>query len=377
MEWTITELDAAYVRQTWLPELVRTHFNPGKEIFNEVTVKTDTLPPTVIFSTDDGDVPAKSSVVSVPLNSKTLAGLDDPDAEQDQFWTLYAWPRDGEFTATVSAARAHDFALACVLDGCLLIGGLLIIHYARRARRLGEARMQFVAAVSHELRTPLTVLIAAGQSLQRGIVHDPKRLDTYANLIVDHSKQLSDMVEQVLAFAGVKRNDSTLVRKPIAVPQVILQAITACALDARAADCEVQTNIEANLPPVLGDTLALQRVFQNLLTNAAKHGGSGKWIGVCARHVNGSALGYVEVEVADRGEGIPPREQPHVFEPFFRGSRARAQQTRGSGIGLSVVQEIIRVHGGSVRVESHASGETSFTVVLPAASRAAAQLETA
>ena len=107
-------------------------------------------------------------------------------------------------------------------------------------------------------------------------------------------------------------------------------------------------------------------MFQNLVTNAAKHGGRGKWIGIRTRHVKGAAPGRVEVEVSDHGEGIPPHERSQVFEPFFRGSRARDQQTRGSGIGLSVVQEIVKVHRGSVRVESHTGQTTSFTVSLPA-----------
>ncbi len=369
LEWVVMELDAGYLRQTWLPELARRHLNPGKETLNEILVKTTERPPGIVFSTGSAEVRTQQNLVTLFFNSKPFAGNDDPDEEVDQFWTLNTWPRSGEFAAAVSTARAHDFALACVLDGCLLIGGLLIIYYARRARRLSDARMQFVAAVSHELRTPLTVIIAAAQNLNRGIVRDPERVERYSNLILDHSKQLADMVEQVLAFAGAKRHSSKLARVPVEVAQLIRQAITACALDTQATGCEVQTNIEAELPPVLGDARALQRVFQNLLANAAKHGGKGKWIGVSTRYINGTAPGCVEIEVADHGEGIPAREQTHVFEPFFRGSRAQAQQTRGSGIGLSVVQEIVQVHGGSVRVESVVGRGTTFTVSLPAAVR--------
>ena len=369
-EWIITELDPDYLRQTWLPELTQAYFNPGREIVDDVVVRTQTSPPETLFTTGSAEIPVGSEPAVLGFNANLLPGPMDGDnlAGGDTPWTLYAWPRSGELTAAVSTARARDFTLAYVLDAFLLIGGLLIIHYARRARRLGDARMQFVAAVSHELRTPLTVIHTAGQNLGRGIVHDPKRLEKYAAVIVKHSARLADMVEQVLAFAGAKRNESTLARRPVSVAQVVQEAIAECADEARAAGCEVQATAEGDLPTVLGDAHALRRVFQNLLANAVKHGGHGKWIRVRTRYVNGSSPGQVVVEVTDYGLGIPAREQTQVFEPFFRGSRARGQQTRGSGIGLSVVQEIVKVHGGSVRVESEVNRGAVFIVSLPATS---------
>ncbi len=366
-EWMILELDRDYVRHTWLPELAQVYLDPAGETLNDVVVKTREASPETLFSTHDSEVPSRGDLVSLDFNRKPRGGRGEDDADSDVFWTLFIWPRSGELAAAVSTARTHDFALACGLDAGLFIGGLLIIHYARRARRLGDARMQFVAAVSHELRTPLTVIRAAGQNLRRGIVRDPERVDKYADLIVEHSDQLADMVEQVLSFAGARRNELTLSRKPVAVAQVVREAVAACSLDTQAAECEVEATVEGDPPPVLGDAHALRRVFQNLITNAAKHGGRGRWIGVRTRYVNGAFPGCVEVAVSDHGDGIPAREQPHVFEPFYRGSRARGQQTRGSGIGLSVVQEIVKVHGGGVRIASAAHGGTVFTVSLPAA----------
>ena len=376
-EWMIFELDPVYLRQTWLPELARAYLDPIKGMVARAAVRTRASPPETLFTVGGDAPPTDGEPVLLDFNRQSRGGPPrggPPDGEgpdtgpgHDGSWTLSVWPRTDELAAAVSDARTHDFTLACVLDAGLLIGGLLIIHYARRARRLGDARMQFVAAVSHELRTPLTVLRAAGQNLRRGIVREPEHIDKYANVIVEHSDQLADMVEQVLAFAGARRNESTLARKPVAVAQVVQEAVAACSADTRAAGCEVQTVIEGSPPPVLGDANALRRVFQNLLTNAAKHGGGGRWIGVQVRCVNGSAPGRVEVSVSDRGEGVPAREQAHVFEPFFRGARARGQQIRGSGIGLSVVQEIVKVHGGSVRVESGAERGAVFTVSLPAA----------
>ncbi len=189
-------------------------------------------------------------------------------------------------------------------------------------------------------------------------------------MIVEHSAQLAEMVEQVLAFAGAKRNESALARKPVVVTQILRDAIAACAMETEAAQCEVETHVEPDLPLVLGDTLALRRVFHNLIINAVKHGGEGRWIGVNTRYLDRHRPGCVEVEISDHGAGIPPSEQAHVFEPFFRGSRADRLRIRGSGIGLSVVREIVQVHRGSVHFQSHPGKGTTFTVRLPVAGAA-------
>lgn len=117
-------------------------------------------------------------------------------------------------------------------------------------------------------------------------------------------------------------------------------------------------------PEISGDAAALRRVFQNLLTNAARHGGSGGWIGLSAKAVNG-AEAMVEVRVADRGPGIPESEQVGIFKPFVRGSAAQERQIRGSGLGLSLVKEIVEAHNGVVLVRSQPGQGATFTVRLP------------
>ena len=119
--------------------------------------------------------------------------------------------------------------------------------------------------------------------------------------------------------------------------------------------------------PVGGDAPALQRAVQNLIVNAAKHGGKGRWIGVTGVIDEDVEPAVVEVQIADRGKGIPPEELKEIFEPFYRGSAAEADQVRGSGLGLTLVKEIIEAHEGSVMVETRVGQGTTFIVRLPAA----------
>ena len=145
------------------------------------------------------------------------------------------------------------------------------------------------------------------------------------------------------------------------------EAVAATAQDAKIAHCDVQLELPPGLPAINGDAPALRRVFQNLITNAAKHGGQGGWIGISAAKVEEGRTPMIEIKVSDRGPGIPKAELSEIFKPFFRGAAAQAMQIRGSGLGLSLVKEIVEAHGGTVSVENSPGSGAVFVVRLPAA----------
>jgi signal transduction histidine kinase len=154
-------------------------------------------------------------------------------------------------------------------------------------------------------------------------------------------------------------------REPVAVDEVLREAIAATKQDTDAAHCEVNLALPPGLPAVPCNASALRRVFQNLITNAAKHGGQGGWIGITATKVEAGSTPMIEIKVADRGPGIPKEELAEIFKPFFRGSATQAKQVRGSGLGLSLVREIVEAHGGTVSVESQFGHGAVFVVRLP------------
>jgi signal transduction histidine kinase len=201
--------------------------------------------------------------------------------------------------------------------------------------------------------------------MQRGLLHEQAQIEKYSDLILTHCEQLTEMIEGVLVFAGAQRSGAAVVRRPVELMDVLNEAVTATAHDVSAANCVVHMELPPALPAVTGDAAALRRVFQNLITNAAKHAGEGGWIGVAAVVDNDAGkVPMVEIEIADRGPGIPEEELSEIFKPFFRG--VNATQSRGSGLGLSLVREIVEAHKGSVSVRSHNGQGTIFTVRLPA-----------
>ena len=147
---------------------------------------------------------------------------------------------------------------------------------------------------------------------------------------------------------------------------MIEEALSASKSILEGAHVELEKRIAPGLPPVMGDRVALRHALENLMSNAAKYGlQGGNWIGITAARSNGSQPEAVEIRVADHGPGIPAEEQEQIFDPFFRGARAKEDQIRGTGLGLSLVKKIVEAHGGNIRVESQPAKGTAFIVRLP------------
>jgi signal transduction histidine kinase len=258
-----------------------------------------------------------------------------------------------------------------VSSGILAILGVsvgFLVVTTRRAQELARQQMEFVAAVSHELRTPLAVIRSAADNLAEGVVTEDPQVRKYGDLVRGEGRRLSEMVEQILELAGIHSGQRGFALAPVAVLPLLRDVVSASATLIEEAGVNVEYDVPDSLPPVLGDEQALRRVFQNLLGNALKYGGSGNWIGLKAR-VSGRE---VAVSVADRGTGIEPAEHARIFEPFYRAPQAIAAQIQGTGLGLSLVQRIVEAHGGRITLRSEPGAGSEFTVHLPAATEEAA-----
>jgi signal transduction histidine kinase len=117
----------------------------------------------------------------------------------------------------------------------------------------------------------------------------------------------------------------------------------------------------------MADPTALSHCLTNLISNAVKYGGDGRWLGIGAVRLTDDAGEFVEIRVSDRGRGIDEDELPHIFEPFYRGQRARSDQIHGTGMGLNVVKRIVEAHAGTIAVESEPGAGTNFRLRIPVA----------
>lgn len=279
-------------------------------------------------------------------------------------WRLLVKHPSGSLEAAVNAARRRNLIVSSSILAVLGASMGLLVVSTRRAQQLARQQLEFVASVSHELRTPLAVIRSAGENLADGVVHEEEQVRKYGELVRTEGRRLTDMVEQILEFAGIESGQRGFALRPVALTAMLHDIVDSSRSLIDGAHIEVDYAIADRLPPVLGDEAALRRVFQNLVANAIKYGERGGWIGIRASQAGQEVL----VTIADRGIGIAPAEHARIFEPFYRAPDVIAAQIQGAGLGLSLVKRIVEAHGGRVLVESAPGSGSEFTVALPAAS---------
>jgi signal transduction histidine kinase len=273
-------------------------------------------------------------------------------------WQLLLKHQAGSVEAAVGAVRRRNLFISSSILAVLGASMGLLVLSTRTAQKLARQQMEFVATVSHELRTPLAVIRSAAENLADGVIQDEAQIKKYGEVMRAEGRRLTTMVEQILEFAGIQSGQRALNPAPIPVAPLLRDVLSGPTMGS----ISVEIDVPDDLPAVLGDEPALRRVFQNLVDNAVKYGGRGSWIGVRARHDRGQ----VQITIADRGIGIAPADQTHIFEPFYRAPAVVAAQMQGAGLGLSLVQRIVLAHGGKTSVRSTPGQGSEFTVTLPA-----------
>ncbi len=261
-------------------------------------------------------------------------------------------------------------ALAAVV-AVTMFAAYLLWRDLRREMRLSELRAQFVASVSHELKTPLTAIRMFAETLQLGRCAGPEMQSEYLGTIVNECERLSRLVDGVLMFSKAEQG-----KKIYRFRQVRpLEAVQAAA---RAMECplaqqgfRLQITAEEGLGAIQADHDALEQAILNLLSNAVKFSGD-------ARDIEVGLYGEgrdVVVRVADHGIGIAPEEQRRIFDRFYRAPTRENQLLPGSGLGLTLVAQIARAHGGRIDVESTPGAGSTFYLRLPAGAPAETRQE--
>lgn len=244
------------------------------------------------------------------------------------------------------------------------------VQFFRRLSRLNRLKTDLLAAVSHELRTPLASMRLLVETLLEDGQADAVKTREYLQLIAAENLRLARLVENFLTFSRIERNRQHFEFAPTTPAAVVESAVAAMGERLHAPGCQLDIEVNPGLPPLVADENALITVLRNLLDNACKYTPAEKRIRIRAHEQNGR----VAFEVEDNGIGIAPREQKRVFRRFYQVDRRLARETGGCGLGLSIVEYIVRAHGGEVTVESQPGAGSTFHVLLPcqAAAREAA-----
>jgi signal transduction histidine kinase len=427
-DYTVVLLDTGYMRETFLPELLKRYFGEGQasayrvsvvnrqsgapifcsdgvdarctiqrpdasedffEVrmreFNRFVVVDDRRgqqgrigqakpgdPPVAVGLIPPGgpagtkDAPASAPApprgrMQINIARPMEAGWDRRH-ERQEIWRANFAHQSGSLESVVASTRRRNLFVSSSVLALLGASITMLLISSTRARRLAAQQMEFVAGVSHELRTPLAVIRSAAENLADGVVGDAAQVQRYGQLIVSEGRRLTEMVEQVMEFAGFDAG-RTLDTRPVMAVDVAQTAIEASGPLLTETDTHVEFESPDEALVIKANHPALARSVQNLISNAIKYGGADRWVGL---RVSASDGRMVAISVADHGNGIPEQDLPRIFEPFFRGQHAADGHVPGSGLGLSLVDRIVRQHGGRVQVQSSPQG-TTFTLLIPVA----------
>jgi signal transduction histidine kinase len=288
-----------------------------------------------------------------------------PDAGTHR-WRMLIQPQSGALEAAVGAARVRNLAIGIGVLALLAVSVFLLVASMRKAERAARDQLELVARISHELRTPLATITCAGENLADNLVPTPSDARHYGQLIKREGRRLTKTLGDILLCCRLQaRPDAVLNLRPTDVAGIIDRAVTDTMMVANEDGVRVEKHVESSLPPILADGEALKMALKNLLTNGIKYG-AGHPVRISAKARRTTSGQEVWIVVEDEGPGIPSDELSQIFEPFYRGRHARNLEIEGSGIGLSIVRQVVRSHGGRIRVSSPEENGTRFTLQLPA-----------
>jgi signal transduction histidine kinase len=287
-------------------------------------------------------------------------------------WALPGWQVSFMLSDPSVLDRPDSTRLASYLWVGLLGIGLFILlaigigHSFSRQLRLTRLKTDLVAAVSHELRTPLASMRLLVDALLRDQQLDPVKTREYLDLIAVENGRLSRLIDNFLTFSRLERNRHRFSFETIR-PEDVVEAAVGAMRERLHPGCVVDVQISPGLPSLVADADGLVTALLNLLDNAYKYTPAEKRIVLRAFQ----DAGHVVFTVQDNGIGIPAGEQKRIFRRFYRVDRRLARETSGVGLGLSIVHEIVKAHGGTIHVSSHAGEGSTFTVRVPIAAAAA------
>jgi len=269
--------------------------------------------------------------------------------------------RDRSIEDEVRRMALTKTALIGFIDVMLLAGLYLVFTNVRRELHLSRLKSDFVANVSHELKTPLALIRLFAETLELRRVPSEEKAQQYYRVINKESQRLTQLINNILDFSRIEAGRKEYRFVPTDVGAVVKEVVESYRFPIEQQGFELDVHVDDDLPEIVVDPEALSQALLNLANNAIKYSGDEKYLGLDVR-LDGDR---VAISVADRGVGIPKAEQKRIFEKFYRVENTLIHTTKGSGLGLALVQHIIDAHGGSIEIESEPGEGTTFRLLIP------------
>ena len=251
--------------------------------------------------------------------------------------------------------------LVAILMTAIISAGVLITRLTLAQIKDARQKTSFVAAVSHELKTPLTSIRMYAELLLSKRVSNPEKQQTYLEVMVAESERLTRLINNVLDFGKLEQGRKRYRISEFDMGQFLRESIRTNQVRLKKADFELITHVPDQNFPVKTDRDAMAQVFLNLVDNALKYAGSGKFLKIMLDRTPRD----VQIKIQDDGPGIEPDLREKIFDKFFRADNSLTTSKQGSGLGLSITRHMLRDLGGDIVMDTTLARGAGFIIRIP------------
>ncbi|MCJ7487476.1 MAG: HAMP domain-containing histidine kinase, partial [Candidatus Aminicenantes bacterium] len=323
-------IDAARLREKVLRPALHDHFPSGETVW-------------AVKGRDGTVMLSSGNPAAGPVTFRTIFASNVPD------WALEFHQPPPRLIRTFLLSRRGLYSFVFLLiAGILVFGLVLTVRAVSHELELARMKSDFVSTVSHEFKSPLTSIRQLAEMLQSGRVPSEDRRQKYYDVLLEQSERLALLTDNILSLAKIEEGRAEFAFEPTDVSVLLTEVVTSIQERVRHESFDIKLNVEGALPLLAADRAALSQAVTNLIDNAIKYSGDSRRISVSASLEKQA----VAIAIQDFGVGIKKEDIDKVFERFYRGGDELTRTVKGSGLGLTLVREIIAAHRGKIHVES-------------------------
>ena len=293
--------------------------------------------------------------------------FEDPELQQTK--QLWLFPRlelgismASSSIEELARTRTYTGLTLVIIINLLLIGGVIFVfRNVRKEVKLAQIKSDFVSNVSHELRTPLALIHMFVETLQMGRVKTEEKRDEYYSILLQETNRLSQIVNKILSFSKIEAGKRKFHFENVDLNELVDNVLATYTYHLESNGFAVKCNLADSLPAFNADKDAVSEALINLIDNAIKYSKDTKEISISTGKDNNNIF----LEVADKGMGISNEDQKRIFEKFYRVTKGEVHDTKGTGLGLTIVQHIVHSHKGKIDLISSPGKGSAFKLIFP------------
>ena len=334
-------------------------------LFNPVTFINSVLSPKIsMVSGDEFNI----TVINSKSNIKYFS--DEPTTsevqQKRQLWLLPEYYLGISLKGTtiesiVKERTLTNFILIIALVLILIIGVWIVFRNIKKEVEFAQIKSDFVSNVSHELRTPLALISMFAETLEMGRVRNEEKKQEYYTIISQETNRLSRIVNKILSFSKMEAGKRTFNFEKSNLNDVINKVYETYKFHLQNNGFKISFNKVEKIPSFNIDAEAISEAVINLIDNAVKYSDQEKEIIINIGKQNESVF----IEVSDKGVGISDEDQKKIFDKFYRVSSGLVHNSKGTGLGLTLVKHIVEAHSGKIELKSEPGNGSSFKLIFP------------